>query len=143
MYGCNYCVELNVSSGYMCFPDLSYRFPIVIDMFPTDMFRSRYPVISVPFSRPFFPFPFPFLAKKNRNRNGLGVFPTVPDRFQTRPTSRCAGRKAQNPFRTTTCKQAPLIHANPFSELFDVQPLHSHISLMPTPIPLILLPNFI
>ena len=44
MYDCNYCVELNVSSGYMCFPNLSYRFLIVIDMFPTDMFRSRYPV---------------------------------------------------------------------------------------------------
>jgi len=83
MVGCNLCVELNVLSGYMYHvPVLSYRFPIVIDMFPTDMFRSRYPVISVPFSRPLFPFPFPFPAKKNRNRNGLGVFPTVPDCFQ-------------------------------------------------------------
>jgi hypothetical protein len=61
---------------------LSYRFPIVIDIFPTDMFRFQYPVISVPFSRPLFPFPFPFPAKKNRNSNGLDVFPTIPGRFQ-------------------------------------------------------------
>ena len=71
MYGCNYCAELNVLSGYMCcVPDLSYRLPTVIDIFPTDMFRSRYPVISFLFSRPPFPFPFLFSANKNRNMNG-------------------------------------------------------------------------
>ena len=47
---------------------LCYRFPIVIDMFPFEIFRSRYPVISNSFSRP--AFPFPFLAKKYRNGNG-------------------------------------------------------------------------
>ena len=60
MVGCNLCVELNVLSGYMYhIPVLSYRFPIVIDMFPTDMFRSRRLVIPFPFSRPLFPFLFP------------------------------------------------------------------------------------
>ena len=50
-------------SGHMyCVPVLSYRLPIVIDMFLTDMFRSRYLVISVLFSRP--PFPFLFPAEK-------------------------------------------------------------------------------
>ena len=79
--------------------DLSYRFPIVTDMFPTDIFRSRYPVISVLFSRnrqvptdifrsqysiisvlfsrPHFPFPLPFPTEKYRNRSGLEIFPTV------------------------------------------------------------------
>ena len=73
IYDCNYCVELNVSSGYMCFPDLSYRFLIVIDMFPTDMFYSRYLVILLLFSRPPILFPIsrntaysvPIPGKKN------------------------------------------------------------------------------
>ena len=51
-------------------PVLSYRFPIIIDMFPTDMFRSRYYVFLSAF-----PVPVPG-KKKNRNKNGLGVFPT-------------------------------------------------------------------
>ena len=62
MHGCNYCVELTVLSGYM-YIDVSvlcYRFPIVIDTFPIEVFRSRYPVISNSFSRPAFPFPLPF-----------------------------------------------------------------------------------
>ena len=62
MHGCNYCVELTVLSGYM-YIDVSvlcYRFPIVIDTFPIEVFRSRYPVISNSFSRPAFPFPPPF-----------------------------------------------------------------------------------
>ena len=61
------------------FPVLSYRFPIVIGMLPTDWFRSRYPVIPISFSRPIFPFPFP--TKKYSCGNGWGIFPTVPDRF--------------------------------------------------------------
>ena len=49
---------------------LCYRFPIVIDTFPFEIFRSRYPVIPDSFSRPTFPFPFPFPAKKYRSGNG-------------------------------------------------------------------------
>ena len=79
MYGCNYCVELNVSSGYMCFPDLSYRFPIVIAVFPTDMFCSRYPVIPPSFSRP----PIPFPAKKKQKQEWLGCFPDRSRPFST------------------------------------------------------------
>ena len=81
MHSCNYFIELNVWSGCMYFPVLSYRFPIVIGMLPTDWFRSRYPVIPISFSRPIFPFPFPFPTKKYSCGNGWGVFPTVPDRF--------------------------------------------------------------
>ena len=51
-------------------PVLCYRFPIVIETFPFEIFRSRYPVIPVSFSRPTFPFPFPFPAKKYRSGNG-------------------------------------------------------------------------
>ena len=65
----------------MYFPVLSVRFPIVIDMFPIEQFRFRYPVIPISFSRPAFPFPFPFPVKKYGRGNGLGVFPTVADRF--------------------------------------------------------------
>jgi hypothetical protein len=61
-------------------PNLSHRFPIVIDMFPINMFRSRYPIILISFSRLPFPFPLPFLAKNT----GVGTvrgfsrpFPTV------------------------------------------------------------------
>ena len=87
MHSCNYFIELNVWSGCMYFPVLSYRFPIVIGMLPTDWFRSRYPVIPISFSRPIFPFPFPFPTKKYSCGNGWGVFPTVPDRFH--PYRRC------------------------------------------------------
>ena len=61
MYDCNYCVELNVSSGYMCFSDLSYRFSIVIDIFSIKIFRSR-PA-------------FPFLTKKYKKREWFRDFP--------------------------------------------------------------------
>ena len=81
MHSCNYFIELNVWSGCMYFPVLSYRFPIVIGMLPTDWFRSRYPVIPISFSRPIFPFLFPFPTKKYSCGNGWGVFPTVSDRF--------------------------------------------------------------
>jgi hypothetical protein len=49
---------------YLDFPVWRYRFPIVIDMFPIEIFRSRYPVISNSFSRSTIPVPFPFSAKK-------------------------------------------------------------------------------
>ena len=82
MYGCNYCVELNVLSGYMyCYrfelplPDRNRYIPDRYIPFPISrntafFFLSAYPV-SVPVP-----------GKKNRNKNGYGVFPTVPDRFQ-------------------------------------------------------------
>ena len=70
MHSCNYFVELNVWSGCIYFPVLSYRFPIVIGMLPTDWFRSRYPVIPISFSRPTFPFPLPFPTKKYSCGNG-------------------------------------------------------------------------
>jgi len=81
MHSCNYFIELNVWSGCMYFSVLSYRFPIVIGMLPTDWFRSRYPVIPISFSRPIFPFPFPFPTKKYSCGNGWGVFPNIPDCF--------------------------------------------------------------
>ena len=59
MHICNFYLELCVWSGYMC-----YRFPILIDMFPIVIFRSRYPVIPVSVFRPPFMFPFPFPTKK-------------------------------------------------------------------------------
>ena len=79
MYGCNYCAELNIFSGYMCcsrfklpLPDRNRHVPDRYVPFPISrniafVFPSAYPV--------------PVPGKKNRNRNGLGVFPTVPDRF--------------------------------------------------------------
>jgi hypothetical protein len=48
---------------------LRYQFPIVIEMFPIEIFRSRFPVISNSFSRPTIPVLFPFPAKENRIRN--------------------------------------------------------------------------
>ena len=67
MVGCNLCVELNILNGYMYHvPVLSYRFPIIIDMFPTDMFCSRYPVISVPFSRSRF-------CSRQKKKTGTGT----------------------------------------------------------------------
>ena len=66
MHSCSYFIELNIWSGCMYFPVLSYRFPIVIGMLPTDWFRSRYPVIPISFSRPIFPFP----TKKYNCGNG-------------------------------------------------------------------------
>ena len=83
MHSCNYLIELNVWSGCMYFPVLSYRFPIVIGMLPTDWFRSRYPVIPILFSRPIFPFPFPFPTKKIQLRERLRGFP---DRSRPFPT---------------------------------------------------------
>ena len=47
-----------------------YRFPIVIVIFPIEMFRSRHSVISVSFSRPAFKFPLPFPATKYSSGNG-------------------------------------------------------------------------
>ena len=82
MHSWNYLLKLNVSSGYMYIPVLSSRFPIVIVMFPIELFRSRYSVIPISFSRPTFPFPIPFPVQKCGCGNGLGIFPTVPDRFQ-------------------------------------------------------------
>ena len=92
MVGCNLCVELNVLSGYMYHvPVLSYRFPIIINMFPTDMFCSRYPVISVPFSRPLFPFSFPFPAKKKQEQERFGCFPDRSRPFSTLRVKKTAG----------------------------------------------------
>ena len=68
MHSCNYFIELNVWSGCMYFPVLSYRFPIVIGMLPTDWFRSR--------------------PKKYSCGNGQGIFPTVPGRFHPYPPGR-------------------------------------------------------
>ena len=64
-------------------PVLSYRFPIVIDMFPTDMFRSRYPVISVSFSRPLFRFRFRSRQKKTGSGLVWGFSRSFPRPFST------------------------------------------------------------
>ena len=101
MHSCNYFAELNVWSGCIYFTVLSYRFPIVIGMLPTDWFRSRYPVIPISFPRPIFPFPFPFPTKKYSCGNGWGVFPTVPDRFH--PYSQCNAPHIQSPSWTVRC----------------------------------------
>jgi len=53
---------------YINVPVLCYRFPIVNDTFPFEIFRSRYTVILDSFSRPAFLFPFP--AKKYGSGNG-------------------------------------------------------------------------
>jgi hypothetical protein len=45
-------------------PIPNYRFPTVIDIFPIEIFRSRYTVISNSFSRPTMPFPLTFPVKK-------------------------------------------------------------------------------
>jgi len=58
----------------MYFPVLSVRLPIVIGMFPIELFRSRYPVIPISFSRPAFLFSFPFPIQKCGCGNGLGFF---------------------------------------------------------------------
>ena len=81
MHSWNYLFKLNISSAYLYIPVLSSRFPIVIVMFPIELFRSRYSVIQILFSRSTFTFPIPFPVKKYGCGNGLGVFPTVPDRF--------------------------------------------------------------
>jgi len=81
MHSWNYLLKLNISSAYTYILVLSSRFPIVIVMFLIELFRSRYPVIPISFSRLTLPFPILFPVKKYSCGNGLGVFPTVPNRF--------------------------------------------------------------
>ena len=64
MHSWNYLLKLNISSAYMYILVLSSQFPIVIVMFPIELFRSRYPVIPISFSRPTLPFPILFPVKK-------------------------------------------------------------------------------
>jgi len=75
----------------MYFPVLSFRFPIVFGRFPIELFRSRYSVIPISFSRRAFPFPIPFPVQKCGCGNGLEIFPTVPDRFHPYLEPRPAG----------------------------------------------------
>ena len=66
-------LELPIPDRNRYVPDRYVPFPISRNI--GSVFPSAFPVpVSVP-------------GKKNRNMNGLGVFPTVPDRFQpyTRP----------------------------------------------------------
>jgi hypothetical protein len=51
-------------------PVLKYRFPTVIDIFPIEIFCSRYTVITNSFSDPTIRFPLPFPVKKFSNGNG-------------------------------------------------------------------------
>jgi hypothetical protein len=51
-------------------PDFNNRLLTVIDIFSIEIFRSRYTVILISFSRPTFPFLLPFPTKKYRNVNG-------------------------------------------------------------------------
>ena len=60
VYGWIYCIEFNVWSGYtLDVPAFKYRFPTVIDMLPIELFRFRFPVHSISFSRPSSPFSIP------------------------------------------------------------------------------------
>ena len=43
-------------------PAFKYRFPTVIDMLPIELFRFRFPVYSILFSRPSSPVPVPVSA---------------------------------------------------------------------------------
>ena len=80
MYGCNYCVELNVLSGYM----YCYRFELPLP----DRNRyvlDRYIPFSISRNTAFvFPsaYPVPVPGKKKQEQEWLGCFPTVTDCFQ-------------------------------------------------------------
>ena len=58
----------------MYFFVLSYRFPIIIDILPIDMFHSRYPIISISFSHPSLSSSPAAPGKRNRIRNSSRRF---------------------------------------------------------------------
>jgi hypothetical protein len=81
--------------------DLSYRFSIVIDIFPIEMFRSRYPVISVSF-----PSVFPVSDKIKQEQERFSGFP---DRFQPyTPARRRRARPRDNAQRQEVLEAAEL-----------------------------------
>ena len=94
MYGCNYCAELNVLSGYMCYVlDLSYCFPVK----------------SYPFFRPPFPFLFSFSANKNRNimvRRFFRPFATV---FNPTPPYPPACTRSRSRTASNSARQSRLL----------------------------------
>ena len=52
-------IFVGLNAPFIDLPDLNYRFPTVIVIFPIELFRFRNPAYPIPFSRPVLPFLLP------------------------------------------------------------------------------------